>query len=75
MQNCKKKKVLHNACFFQNFESFTKEELVIEKLETSDLRYLINYQITVKNYSLSQVKNGLKKNHELSLLIESEFNK
>ena len=58
-----------------NFESFTKEELVIEKLETSDLRYLINYQITVKNYSLSQVKNGLKKNHELSLLIESEFNK
>ena len=49
-------------------------ELAQKKLETSNLRYLINYQISVKNYSLRQVKQGLKNNSDLSLLIEAELN-
>ena len=48
-------------------------ELVIEKLETSDLRSLINYQIGVKGYILNQVKNGLKNNINLSLLIKNQL--
>jgi len=48
-------------------------DLVIEKLETSDLRSLINYQIGVKGYILNQVKNGLKNNINLSLLIKNQL--
>ena len=48
-------------------------DLVIEKLETSDLRSLINYQIGVKGYILSHVKNGLKNNINLSLLIKNQL--
>jgi hypothetical protein len=51
----------------------TSTELVLEKLETSNLRYLINYQISVKNYSLGQMKKGLKINSELIQLIEQEL--
>lgn len=51
----------------------TSTELVLEKLETSNLRYLINYQISVKNYSLGQMKKGLKNNSELIQLIEQEL--
>ena len=49
------------------------KELVLEKLETSDLRSLVNYQIGVKGYVLGQVKNGLKNNINLSMLIEEQL--
>ena len=57
-----------------NIDMTVSNELTQKKLETSNLRYLINYQISVKNYSLSQVKQGLKNNSDLSLLIEAELN-
>jgi len=56
-----------------NIDFSTLSELVLEKLETTELKYLINYQINVKNYSLNQVKKGLKSNNDLSLLIELEL--
>ena len=57
-----------------NIDMIVSNELAQKKLETSNLRYLINYQISVKNYSLRQVKQGLKNNSDLSLLIEAELN-
>ena len=57
-----------------NIDMKVSNELVKKKLETSSLRYLINYQISVKNYSLAQVKLSLKNNSDLSLLIKAELN-
>lgn len=51
----------------------TRIELVLEKLETTDLRYLINYQIGVKEYTLGQVRNGLRNNQNLTAAIETEL--
>ena len=56
-----------------NIDMIIPKELVLEKLETTNLRYLINYQISVKNYSISQLKRGLKNNAELILLIDKEL--
>ena len=51
----------------------TPSELVVEKLKTTDLRSLINYQISVKNYSLRQVKTALEEIFDLNLLIKAEL--
>jgi hypothetical protein len=58
-----------------NMDFLTPNEVVIDKLETSSLRYLVNYQIVVKGYILGQVKTGLKNNSNLTLLIQSELKK
>jgi hypothetical protein len=56
-----------------NIDMTISNDLVLEKLETSNLRYLINYQISVKNYSLSQIKKALISNNTLVKLIEKEL--
>jgi hypothetical protein len=56
-----------------DIDMLTTNDLVLEKLETSNLRYLINYQINVKKYSIIQVRKGLKNIFELILLIEKEL--
>ena len=49
------------------------KDLTIQKLETSYLKSLINYQIGVKGYVLEQVKNGLQYNIDLSRMIEDQL--
>ncbi len=49
------------------------QDLVLEKLETSNLKYLINYQISVKKYSLGQIRKGIKANTHLVVLIKNEL--
>ena len=49
------------------------QEIVLEKLETSNLQYLINYQISVKKYALGQVKRGIIANDHLMVLIKKEL--
>lgn len=56
-----------------DIDMLTTNDLVLKKLETSNLRYLINYQINVKKYSIIQVRKGLKNIFELILLIEKEL--
>ena len=56
-----------------NIDNSVSKERVLKKMEASNLRSLVNYQIGVKNYSLSQLENGLKNNIDLSALIESEL--
>jgi len=56
-----------------NIDMTISNELVLEKLETTNLRYLINYQINVKSYSLSQIKKALIYNNALVESIENEL--
>ena len=56
-----------------NIDNLVTKERVLEKMETSSLRSLVNYQIGVKNYSLGQLAKGIKNNIELSKLIEDQL--
>ena len=56
-----------------NVDFYISKELVLEKLETTNLPSFINYQISVQRYVLNQVKNGLKTNIDLSVLIEDQL--
>ena len=56
-----------------NINFYASKKLVREKLETTNLKSFINYQISVKRYVLKQVKKGLKNNIDLSLLIQDQL--
>ena len=48
------------------------QDRVLEKLETSNLKYLINYQISVKKYSPGQIRKGIEANTCLVILIKND---
>jgi hypothetical protein len=56
-----------------NIDNSVSKEKVVEKMETSSLRTLVNYQIGVKKYSLGQLDQGIKNNIDLSKLIEDQL--
>jgi hypothetical protein len=52
-----------------------KKELVQEKLETTNLKQLIKYQLSVKKFAINLMKNAILMNAKLKVEIENELEK
>ena len=53
----------------------TSSELVLNKLKTTNLKYIINYQIGVRKFIAEHLESAIQNNNKLIIQIETELKK
>ena len=55
--------------------NMTSSELVLNKLKTTNLKYIINYQIGVRKFIAEHLESAIQNNNKLIIQIETELKK